>query len=94
MKPWQCPTCRAPYKGGKECYRCHGDLSMLVAILEQAEDLKAQAILHLKENQPKEALKAIQYSLFLCQDPEAEELAALIYAAEGEFNQVLPYLGG
>ncbi|MGA1867955.1 MAG: hypothetical protein ACMUJM_05335 [bacterium] len=92
MGKWHCPTCKALYKGGTECYRCHCDLSLLITIREQADEWKKTALLFLMEGWLEEALDAITRSLFLYRDDEAEELEALIYASEGRFEKVLPFL--
>ena len=89
MENWRCPTCRAIYKGGTKCYRCQGDLGELLSILKQADELKRQAKQFLKEGRHEEALEAIQDSLFLRQNTEAENLEALIYASQGKFNKAL-----
>lgn len=92
MQKWRCPTCKAPYRDGIQCYRCHCDLSLLLAILEQSKEWKEAAILFLREGWVEEAFEAIQRSLSLYRDREAEELEALIYAAQGHFDYVLPFL--
>lgn len=92
MQNLRCPTCKAPYKGGTVCYRCKSDLSILLEILGQADELRQCAIVFLKEGWIKEALKVIQRSLVLYRDDRSEKLEALIYASFGEFDRVLKYI--
>ncbi len=92
MEKWRCPTCNAPYKGENECHRCRCNLSILVTILEQAAELRCRAIHLLKEGKLKEAHEAVQYSLFLHHNNQAEELEALICASQGKFDKALRYL--
>lgn len=89
---WRCPTCRAPYKGGSQCYRCQTDLSRLLEIQKQADELKMRAIYLLRKGMPEDARKSIQKSLFLRQDPESRRIEALILASQGNFSKVLPFL--
>ena len=89
---WRCPTCRAHYKGGSQCYRCQTDLSRLLVIQKQADELKMRAIYLLRKGMPEDAREAIQKSLFLRQDPESERIEALILASQGNFSKVLPFL--
>lgn len=89
---WRCPTCRAPYKGGSQCYRCQTDLSRLLAIRKQADELKMRALYLLREGKMEGAREAIQKSLFLCQDQESKRIEALVLASEGDFDKVLPFL--
>ncbi|MEW6378059.1 MAG: hypothetical protein AB1611_00475 [bacterium] len=89
---WRCPTCRAPYRGGSQCYRCQTDLSKLLVIQDQAAELKRRAVCLLRERKPGEARQAIRQSLLLLRDPDAEKVEALIMAAEGDFGQVLAFL--
>jgi methionyl-tRNA synthetase len=89
---WRCPTCRAPYKGGNQCYRCQTDLSRLLAIQKQADELKSRAMYFFREGRPEDARRAIQKSLFLRHDSESERIEILILASAGDFSRVLPLL--
>ncbi|MGA1824380.1 MAG: hypothetical protein ACMUIP_06915 [bacterium] len=92
MKKWRCPTCGALYRGGTHCHRCHCNLSLLITVREQADEWKKAALLFLMEGWLNEALEAIQRSLFLDCNREAEELEALIFASQGKFELVLPFI--
>ena len=69
-------------QGGSQCYRCQTDLSRLLVIQKQADELKMRAIYLLRKGMPEDAREAIQKSLFLRQDPESERIEALILASQ------------
>lgn len=91
---FRCPTCKAPYTEGTQCYRCRCDLRPLLAILRQATELRNQSLCLLTQGEIEPAKDAIQRSLFLSRDPKSEEIYALICAFDGDFGKCLRYLSG
>jgi hypothetical protein len=89
---FRCPTCKAPYREGTQCYRCQCDLGPLLTILRQAAELRNQSLCLLREGEIEQAKDAIQRSLFLSRDSKSEELYALICAFDGDFGKCLRFL--
>ncbi|MCK5662177.1 MAG: hypothetical protein KAI17_01775, partial [Thiotrichaceae bacterium] len=66
----RCPICKARLKPETpNCPRCGSDLSIPLSIEEQADSLFSQAIEELSKGQFDEAVRAVEQSLLLKQEP-------------------------
>jgi methylphosphotriester-DNA--protein-cysteine methyltransferase len=65
----RCPVCRASFKGSPVCHRCRADLSTLLRIERQAEQLARQAVQALAAGEKKKARELADEAYFLHATP-------------------------
>lgn len=76
----RCPVCRASFKGGPFCHRCRADLSTLLRIEQQAEQLACQAVQALATGEKKKARELADNACFLHASPFHRAIAGFLAA--------------
>ncbi|MBU4264115.1 MAG: hypothetical protein KKC76_19860 [Proteobacteria bacterium] len=74
----RCPVCRASFKGSPVCHRCRADLSILLRIERQAEQLACQAVQALATGEKKKARALADDACFLHTSPFHRALAGFL----------------
>lgn len=74
----RCPVCQARLKQDPACPRCRTDLSMLVAIENQAALKLGRAIAALAADNGVQALRTVEASLHLKRGPLASRLRGFL----------------
>ena len=82
----KCPTCRAPYKSGTECYRCGTQLDGILAIEREAADCREKAECALARRDTVVALGYADRALYLDRSKESLRTAALVALARHRFS--------
>lgn len=81
-----CPTCRAPYKSGTDCYRCGTRLDGILAIEREAADCRQKAEYALARGDIAVALGYVDRALYLHRSKESLRTAALVALARHRFS--------
>jgi hypothetical protein len=84
-----CPTCKAKYKGGNECYRCKSDLSVLLNIENESLRHFQNALAFTQKGQWLKAYEENTKSLFLNKTEQANKLRLYLYARLGYFEKII-----
>ncbi len=82
----RCPTCRAGYAGGTECYRCKTDLSGILGVEREAERCRIQAAQALARRNLAMAAGYADRGLFLHRSPAMLRVAAMVALARRDFR--------
>ncbi len=80
----RCPVCRAAIKGGPDCRRCRADLSALLKIEQEAENLARQAVRLWAAGAVGAAAEAARNSLALKATPLAEVIRIFAQCGPGD----------
>lgn len=87
----KCPTCRAPYRSGTECYRCGTQLDGILAIEREAADCRQRAECALAHRDTVVALGYADRALYLDRSKESLRTAALVALARHRFSSAYEF---
>lgn len=82
----RCPTCKAGYAGGAECYRCKTDLSGILEVEREAELCRVQAAQALARRDLAAAAGYADRGLFLDRSPAMLRVGAVVALARRDFR--------
>ncbi len=87
-----CPVCRAAVVSGSTCRRCRADLTLLVNLEKQREEVLARARSHAARQEWDRALALAHGAEALRSGPDTSRLLAAIYLARRDFSQAWQWL--
>lgn len=90
----RCPTCKAPYKGKPHCHRCGTDLERLIAIRDQAETHRNNAISAYTANDFDQMYHHARRACALCRTSSSERLLACAALLSGKKETALSVWAG
>ena len=85
----RCPTCKAPYKGKPHCHRCGTDLERLIAIRDQAEAHRQEAITAYTAGDFEQMYHHARRASVLCRSRASAKLVACAALLSGKWEIAL-----
>ena len=90
----RCPTCNAPYKGKARCHRCGTDLERLIAIRDQAEHHRQEALAAYTAGDVDQMYYHAKRACALYRTRSSETLLSCAAVLSGEWERALAVWAG
>ncbi len=85
----RCPTCGADQTASAECRRCKCDLTLVLAVRQQAQVLHEQVLRHLRDGRAGDAVDAAERRHTLSPDRTSRRLLAVSYVTAGNYEAAI-----
>jgi Flp pilus assembly protein TadD len=84
-----CPCCKASNDAGPNCRRCKADLSLLLAVESERENVLAAARESVRQSRFAEAVASLDRAEQLRRGDDATQLRAVVFLLRREFREAL-----